>query len=121
MVVSLVIVDVRVVDHGAPVEHARHLQRCVAGAVSGDSHRGRDELVVVDTAIVRADDSAQLGQLASLVGARVSYAGLFFAEQIERKGQNWNQHRVVGAQLVAPSWNYVPESMDWPAMLCAHA
>jgi hypothetical protein len=45
---------------------------------------------------------------------------LFFAEQIEGKGQNWNQHRVVGRNWWAPSWNYVPESMDWPAMLCAH-
>jgi hypothetical protein len=34
---------------------------CVAGAVSGDSHHGRDELVVVDTAIVGAGHSAQLG------------------------------------------------------------
>ena len=45
---------------------------------------------------------------------------LFFERKIEDRGNNWTQHRVVDRNWWAPSWNNVPPSLSWPAMLCAH-
>lgn len=45
---------------------------------------------------------------------------LFFERQIENRGANWNQHRVVERNWWAPSWNHVPETMPWTKMLSAH-
>ena len=53
-------VDHRIVDTGRPVEHAWHLPARVADAVARDAPYGRDELMVVDAAIVRPSDGAQL-------------------------------------------------------------
>ena len=53
-------IDARVVDARRPVEHAGHLPARVARAVAGDPLHGPDELMVVDAAIVRAGDGAQL-------------------------------------------------------------
>ena len=52
-------VDARIVDAGRPVEHAGHLPARVAGAVAGDALHGRDQLVVVDAAVVGPGDGAQ--------------------------------------------------------------
>ena len=45
---------------------------------------------------------------------------LFFERKIDARGSNWNRHRVVDRNWWAPSWNHVPSTMPWPAMLCAH-
>lgn len=45
---------------------------------------------------------------------------LFFQRKIERRGDNWNAHRVVDREWWAPSWNGVEASLPWPSMLCAH-
>lgn len=45
---------------------------------------------------------------------------LFFERNIQGRGANWTQHRVVDRQWWSPSWRDVPETMDWAAMLCAH-
>ena len=52
-------VDVRVVDPGRPVEHARNLPACVAGAVASDLLHRFDKLMVVDPAVVGAGHGAQ--------------------------------------------------------------
>lgn len=47
---------------------------------------------------------------------------LFFEKALEGRGrsQNWHQHRVIDRNWWAPSWQNVPVSLPWPAMLCAH-
>ena len=45
---------------------------------------------------------------------------LFFERQIVGRASNWNCHRVVDRNWWAPSWNHVPATLSWPAMLCAH-
>ena len=45
---------------------------------------------------------------------------LFFERKIDDRGSNWSQHRVVDRNWWAPSWNNVPATLSWPAMLCAH-
>ena len=45
---------------------------------------------------------------------------LFFEHKIEGRAANWNQHRVVERNWWAPSWNHVPNSMQWTRMLSAH-
>lgn len=45
---------------------------------------------------------------------------LFFERKIDSRGNNWSQHRVVDRNWWAPSWNNVPATLPWPAMLCAH-
>ena len=45
---------------------------------------------------------------------------LFFERIVVGRGVNWSQHRVVDRQWWAPSWRDVPETMAWPAILCAH-
>lgn len=45
---------------------------------------------------------------------------LFFERRIEGRGNNWNPHRVVDRNWWSPSWNHVPATLQWPAMLCAH-
>ena len=45
---------------------------------------------------------------------------LFFEREIPCRGRNWSQHHVVDRTWWAPSWNNVPETLPWPAMLCAH-
>jgi hypothetical protein len=45
---------------------------------------------------------------------------LFFEKQIEGRGQNWNQHRVVDQQWWAPSWQGVSADLPWTEMLLAH-
>jgi hypothetical protein len=45
---------------------------------------------------------------------------LFFERQIQGRGSNWNQHRVIERNWWAPSWNHVPASMRWTQMLLAH-
>jgi hypothetical protein len=45
---------------------------------------------------------------------------LFFERQIEGRGANWNQHRVIERNWWAPSWNHVPATMPWTRMLLAH-
>ena len=47
---------------------------------------------------------------------------LFFERSLEGRGksQNWNRHRVVDREWWAPSWQDVPDTLPWPAMLCAH-
>ena len=48
------------------------------------------------------------------------FTRLFFEHQVPGRGANWTAHRVVDRNWCAPSWNDVPETMPWPAMLCAH-
>ncbi|QDF37446.1 hypothetical protein FJN17_07595 [Bradyrhizobium symbiodeficiens] len=45
---------------------------------------------------------------------------LFFANRIEGRGANWNQHRVIERNWWAPSWNHVPASLRWTQILLAH-
>lgn len=45
---------------------------------------------------------------------------LFFERKIDGRGSNWGSHRVVDRNWWAPSWNHVPSTLPWPAMLCAH-
>ena len=45
---------------------------------------------------------------------------LFFEREVPGRGNNWTNHRVVDRNWCAPSWNNVPPTMPWPAMLCAH-
>lgn len=45
---------------------------------------------------------------------------LFFEHQIEGRGANWKQHRVVERNWWAPSWNHVPANLRWTQMLSAH-
>lgn len=45
---------------------------------------------------------------------------LFFERQIEGRGQNWKQHRVVDQQWWAPSWQGVPATLPWTEILLAH-
>ena len=45
---------------------------------------------------------------------------LFFERKIDGSGSNWNVHRVVDRNWWAPSWNHVPATLPWFAMLCAH-
>lgn len=45
---------------------------------------------------------------------------LFFQNQVSGRGANWKQYRVADREWWAPSWQNVPASMAWPAMLCAH-
>ncbi|MGE4296485.1 MAG: hypothetical protein AB7E47_00530 [Desulfovibrionaceae bacterium] len=53
--------------------------------------------------------------------AHLGYATrLFFKEKIGGRGQNWNQHQMVGRAWWAPSWQGVSAEQSWPAMLCAH-
>ncbi len=53
-------VDARVVDAGRQVEHAGHLPARVTRAVAGDALHGRHQLVVEDSAVIRAGDGAKL-------------------------------------------------------------
>ncbi len=53
--------DIGVVDPGRPVEHPRHLPARVARAIARDALHRLDQLVVMDTAIVRAGHGAQFG------------------------------------------------------------
>ena len=50
----------RIMRHGRPIQHARHLPPGVAGAVARDVDHGGDKLVIPDAAIVRAGDGAKL-------------------------------------------------------------
>ncbi len=52
-------IDIGIVLHRVPVEHARHLPSHIARAVSGDLAHGADKLVVPDATIVRPGDGAQ--------------------------------------------------------------
>ena len=45
---------------------------------------------------------------------------LFFERSVPGRGSNWTTHRVVDCNWCAPSWNNVPATISWPAMLCAH-
>ena len=45
---------------------------------------------------------------------------LFFERKVLGRGSNWTSHRVLDSDWWAPSWNNVPATMPWPAMLCAH-
>ncbi|MDE0029509.1 MAG: hypothetical protein OXU42_08950 [Deltaproteobacteria bacterium] len=45
---------------------------------------------------------------------------LFFERKVDSHGNNWRQHRVVDRNWWAPSWNNVPATLPWSAMLCAH-
>ena len=45
---------------------------------------------------------------------------LFFERKVPSRGSNWTSHRVLDRNWWAPSWNNVPATMAWPAMLCAH-
>jgi hypothetical protein len=45
---------------------------------------------------------------------------LFFERQIEGRGQNWKQQRVVDQQWWAPSWQGVPANLPWTEILLAH-
>lgn len=45
---------------------------------------------------------------------------LFFERQVLGKGANWNRFRIAEREWWAPSWQSVPATMPWPAMLCAH-
>ncbi len=45
---------------------------------------------------------------------------LFFEHQIEGRGANWTQHRILERNWCAPSWNHVPASLSWTKMLSAH-
>ncbi len=45
---------------------------------------------------------------------------LFFEREIVGRGKNWSRHLVVDRNWWAPSWNNVPETLSWSAMLCAH-
>ena len=45
---------------------------------------------------------------------------LFFAQQIDGRGSNWTQHRVVERIWWAPSWNNVPPTLKWTQMISAH-
>jgi hypothetical protein len=45
---------------------------------------------------------------------------LFFERMIDGRGSNWKTHRIAERNWWAPSWNNVPASMRWTAMLCAH-
>ena len=45
---------------------------------------------------------------------------LFFERKIDCRGSNWSLHRVVDRNWWVPSWNDVPVTLPWPAMLCAH-
>ena len=45
---------------------------------------------------------------------------LFFERKIVDRANNWKCHRVVDRNWWAPSWNHVPSTLSWPAMLCAH-
>ena len=49
----------RIMRHGRPIQHARHLPHGVAGAVARDVNHGGDKLVIPDAAIVRTGDSAK--------------------------------------------------------------
>ena len=49
-----------IMRHGVPVEHARHLPPCIAGAVARDLHDGGDKFVIPDAAIVRPGHGAKL-------------------------------------------------------------
>ena len=53
--------DIGVVDPGRPVEHARHLPARVTRAIARNALHRLDQLVVMDTAIIRARHRAQLG------------------------------------------------------------
>lgn len=45
---------------------------------------------------------------------------LFFERQVDGRGSNWTEHRVVDRTWWTPSWNNIPESTPWPQMLRAH-
>lgn len=45
---------------------------------------------------------------------------LFFEREIQGRGSNWKQHRVVERNWWAPSWNHVPPSLRWTQILLAH-
>ena len=45
---------------------------------------------------------------------------LFFERQLDGRGSNWTEHRVVDHHWWAPSWNNIHASTPWPEMLLAH-
>src|SRR6267142_1314064 len=59
-------VDMRIVDPGRPVEHARHLPSRIARAIAGDALHGLNQLMVKNPPIVWAGDGAKLN--AAIVG-----------------------------------------------------
>ena len=45
---------------------------------------------------------------------------LFFERKIDDRGSNWKRHRVADCNWWALSWNHVPATLPWTAILCAH-
>lgn len=45
---------------------------------------------------------------------------VFFERQIAERGANWRNYRVTDREWWAPSFNNVPASLPWTAILCAH-
>src|SRR3546814_4096013 len=61
-------VDIGIIVHVRPVEHAWNLPPGLPDAISGDLHHRSDEFVIEDPAIVGTGGSAQFGP--SIVGLR---------------------------------------------------
>jgi hypothetical protein len=53
-------VDARIVDAGRPIQRPRYLPTCIACAVAGDALDGGNQFMVMDPAIVRTGDGAEL-------------------------------------------------------------
>lgn len=45
---------------------------------------------------------------------------LFFEQKIEGRGNNWNQHQLIGRMWWTPSYQGVSPDQDWLPMLFAH-
>jgi hypothetical protein len=69
----------------------------------------------------RASGKSQMMDLLLYPGQHGGYVTrLFFEREIPGAGKNWQRYRVADGDWWAPSFNNVPASLPWIALLCAH-
>ena len=84
-------------------------------------HEGGNPVVLLPGFPFRAGDRDMKMDLLLHPSAHSGYVTrLFFAEQVQGKGANWNRHRVVDREWWAPSWKDVPPTLPWTSMLAEH-
>src|SRR3546814_16151439 len=64
-------IDIGVIAHRPPVEHARNLPARIGNSVARNLHDGRDQFMVPDAAVIGSSDGAQFG--AALIGLQELY------------------------------------------------
>src|SRR3546814_15407764 len=64
-------IDIGVIAHRPPVEHARNLPARIGNSVASNLHDGSDQFMVPDAAVIGSSDGAQIGE--ALIGLQELY------------------------------------------------